>query len=151
VKERQKVRKGNQPGATLETLPHLDGAKSRDKARAIFDQQAKERMAEGGKQAGRGRPQQGKETLPTPIQSRDQAGKAVGAISGPFLPFLTPFRWVAGLAVAAGRGGTGGTSNGSKFVPEVADKMVTYGALLCNDYIRPLRPLGIIQQRQHGR
>jgi hypothetical protein len=55
------------------------------RAREIYDRQAKSRMSEGGKAAGKGRPQQGKENLPSPIsnpgQSRDLAGRAVG-VSG---------------------------------------------------------------------
>lgn len=54
-----------------------------DKARDLFDKMAKERMAEGGKSAGKGRPRQGVEDLPHPMtgKSRDQAGKAFG-VSG---------------------------------------------------------------------
>jgi len=42
-------------------------------------EQAKQRMSAGGQTAGKGRPKQGKETLPDPIstgQTRDQLGKA---------------------------------------------------------------------------
>lgn len=49
------------------------------KARKWYDEEAKKRMREGGEKAGKGRPQQGKETLPYPIdkgQARDKAGKA---------------------------------------------------------------------------
>ena len=52
-----------------------------DKARAFYDKKAKERMSEGGKSAGRGRPQQGVVKLPPPVKSRDDVGKAVG-VSG---------------------------------------------------------------------
>jgi hypothetical protein len=52
-----------------------------NKARDWYDAEAKKRMSAGGKEAGRGRPQQGVETVPPPIdagKARDQAGKAVG-------------------------------------------------------------------------
>jgi hypothetical protein len=55
-----------------------------NKARDWYDAEAKKRMSAGGKEAGRGRPQQGVETVPPPIdagKARDQAGKAVG-VSG---------------------------------------------------------------------
>ncbi len=52
-----------------------------DKVRDYYDQQAKERMVEGGKSAGRSRPQQGVVNLPPPVKARDAAGKALG-VSG---------------------------------------------------------------------
>jgi hypothetical protein len=54
-----------------------------DKIRAYYDQQAKQRMSDGGKSAGKGRKKQGPEKLPDPKNgdSRDAAGAAVG-VSG---------------------------------------------------------------------
>jgi hypothetical protein len=54
------------------------------RARELHERQAKERMSEGGKKAGRGRPQQGMENLPSTIEAgsaRDRAAKSVG-VSG---------------------------------------------------------------------
>ena len=54
------------------------------RARAMYEKAAKERMSEGGKEAGRGRPKKGKENSSYPKsggQSRDQIGAAVG-VSG---------------------------------------------------------------------
>jgi len=52
------------------------------RARGFCDEQAKERMREGGQAAGKGRPLQGVAKLPHPIpntcKSRDAAGKAFG-------------------------------------------------------------------------
>ena len=89
------------------------------KARGMYDEAAKERMSAGGKAAGKGRPQQGVEGLPPPIdsgKSRDAAGKAVG-VSGKRTPpgrESGPWAWVLLAAVQAlfpraarGRGGDG--------------------------------------------
>jgi hypothetical protein len=65
------------------------------RARAYYDKMAKERMANGGHKAGRGRPaEKGKAKLPDPLrapQSRDQAGKAVG-VSGRMIDKLAKER-----------------------------------------------------------
>src|SRR5262249_15514798 len=62
---------------------HLDASQrgmAGARARELYDKRAKERMSEGGKAAGKGRPKQGKENLPDPIpssgQARDQAAAA---------------------------------------------------------------------------
>ena len=57
------------------------------RAKGVYAEQAKERMREGGKEAGRGRPKQDNEqgvkksTPPIAAKSRDAAGEAVG-VSG---------------------------------------------------------------------
>ncbi len=62
------------------------------RASELYEEQAKQRMSEGGKAAGKGRPKQGKENLPSPIpsagQARDQAGKAFG-VSGKSVNYAT--------------------------------------------------------------
>jgi hypothetical protein len=55
-------------------------AMAADKARAFYDEQAKERQKEGGKQ-GRNKQLGGVvEDLPQPQKSRDAAGKALGSL-----------------------------------------------------------------------
>jgi hypothetical protein len=56
--------------------------------REIFEERARERMSEGGKSAGKGRPKQGVENLPPPIKARDEAGAAVG-VSGKSVDYAT--------------------------------------------------------------
>ena len=55
------------------------------RARQWYDDEAKRRMSEGGRSAGKGRPKQGQEHLPDPVpdagQARDQVARAVG-VSG---------------------------------------------------------------------
>jgi hypothetical protein len=53
------------------------------RSKEMYATEAKERMSEGGREAGRGRPQQGPANLPDPIKgdARDKAGKAAG-VSG---------------------------------------------------------------------
>ena len=61
------------------------------KARKWYDEEAKKRMREGGEKAGKGRPQQGVESLPPPIdkgKARDKAGKAFG-VSGRYVDAAT--------------------------------------------------------------
>lgn len=61
------------------------------RAKEVYDKQAKERMVEGGKAGGGGRPKQGVENLPHPSEqgkSRDLAGKAVG-VSGKSVDFAS--------------------------------------------------------------
>jgi hypothetical protein len=61
------------------------------RAREIYDRQAKERMSEGGKLAGKGRPKQGVENLPPPIENgkaRDHAARAV-RVSGKSIDYAT--------------------------------------------------------------
>jgi hypothetical protein len=48
-----------------------------------YEEEAKRRMSEGGKTAGKGRPQQGKENLPYPIdagQAHDKAGRDFASV-----------------------------------------------------------------------
>lgn len=62
------------------------------RAREIYDRQAKERMTEGGRSGGKGRPKQGVENLPPPNsdtgKARDQVGKVVG-VSGKSIDHAT--------------------------------------------------------------
>lgn len=70
---------------------HLDpGQKSLIGARLrrFFDEQAKERMSEGGKSAGNGREKKGVENLPPPTKARDAAGASVG-VSGKLIDAAT--------------------------------------------------------------
>jgi hypothetical protein len=66
----------------LALLPHLEAA-------------AKERMRAGGKEAGRGRPQQDKPQTATPIvQARDMAARPFPAIGLVFLWLTSPQRYI---------------------------------------------------------
>jgi hypothetical protein len=59
------------------------------KAREMFDDQAKERMRNGGKAAGKGRPKQGMENFPHPNgTARDKAAELVG-VSGKSVGFAS--------------------------------------------------------------
>ena len=60
--------------------------------RAMYDEQARERMRQGGEMAGKGRPKQGQANSPDPIpstgQSRDHVAKVVG-VGGTTIDYAT--------------------------------------------------------------